>query len=212
MIKQYIRFAVYIFVVIAFSAARAGAYEDYFRAVDTDNEGTLSNLLQRGFDPNTVDPSGQTGLYLAMREGSFKVAAVLLKQPQLAVDARNKAQETALMMAALRGHTDWMRRLIERGAATDFEGWTPLHYASSGPQSSAVQLLLDRGARIEARSPNGNTPLLMAIRYGSEESVALLVKRGADPLVRDGKDRIAADVARGVGRDYLIPLLTKPAR
>jgi uncharacterized protein len=212
MIKQYFRLAFYLIVVIAFSSASAGAYEDYFRAVDTDNEGTVGNLLQRGFDPNTVDANGQSGLYLAMREGSFKVAAVLLKQPQLAVDARNKAQETALMMAALRGHTDWMRRLIERGAATDFEGWTPLHYAASGPQSSAVQLLLDRGARIEARSPNGNTPLLMAVRYGSEDSVLLLVKRGADPLVRDGKDRVAADVARGAGRDYLVPLLTRTSR
>jgi len=38
------------------------------------------------------------------------------------------------MMAALRGSLEWTQRLIERGAAINRDGWTPLHYAASGPE------------------------------------------------------------------------------
>ncbi len=67
---------------------------------------------QRGFDPNTPDEKGQVGLYLALREGSLKVAEVLLQHPQLKVDAANAAGETPLMMAALRGNVEWTQRLL----------------------------------------------------------------------------------------------------
>jgi hypothetical protein len=38
--------------------SQAGAYEDFFKAVKSDNVRTIQALLQRGFDPNTVNPEG----------------------------------------------------------------------------------------------------------------------------------------------------------
>ncbi len=55
-----------------------------------------------------------------------------------------------------------------------------LHYAATGPSTELLALLLDRGADINALAPNRNTPLMMAARYGPEDSVKLLVQRGAD--------------------------------
>ena len=57
--------------------ARAGAYDDYFRAIEVDNVSELQQLLARGMDPNTVDPKGQHGLFLALRGGSDQVGAGL---------------------------------------------------------------------------------------------------------------------------------------
>lgn len=186
-----------------FQSAHAGAYEDFFRAVEVDDARTVTRLLQRGFDPNTPDPQGQVGLFLALRGGSEQVVQVLLGHPELKVDATNTSDETPLMMAALRGALEPARRLLERGAQVERPGWTPLHYAASGPNPALVKLLLDRGSPINARSPNGTTPLMMAARYGAEESAGLLLDRGADAGLRNQLDLGAADFARAVGRDAL---------
>lgn len=197
-------------MAMAVGPARAGAYEDFFKAVSLDDAGAVEQLLQRGFDPNSLDESGQTALYLSLREGAFKVAAALLRSPELKIDQTNSVGETALMMAALKGHDDWVRRLVERGARIDRDGWTPLHYAATGPKPAAVAWLIERGARIDARSPNGTTPLMMAARYGHEESVDVLLRRGADSTLRNQRDLTAADFARLAGREALATRLGLP--
>jgi hypothetical protein len=193
-----------LLLVLCFSvSSHGGAYEDFFRAIELDDSRTVSRLLQRGFDPNTPDPQGQVGLFLALRGGSAQVVQVLLAHPELKADAANTTEETPLMMAALRGELEPARRLLERGASLERPGWTPLHYAASGPNPALVKLLLDRGSPIDARSPNGTTPLMMAARYGAEESAALLLERGADVGLRNQLDLAAADFARAVGREAL---------
>ena len=210
--RKYIRLFFYLYAFIGFSQSIADPRVDFFRAVGIDNARTVGSLLEGGFDPNTPDEKGQVGLYLALREGSLKVAEVLLRHPRLNVDATNAAGETPLMMAALRGNLDWTRRLLERGAQLDREGWTPLHYAASGPEPKVVALLLDRGARIEARSPNGTTPLMMAARYGAEEGAELLLARGANLAARNDLGLGVVDFALQGGRESLAARLQKPTR
>lgn len=183
--------------------AQAGAYDDFLRAIEVDNDSGLRSLLARGMDPNTADERGQVALYLALRGGADKVVQALLQHPDTKPDAANAAGETPLMMAALRGNLAAMRALLDKGVPAQREGWSPLHYAATGPSADAVQLLLDRGATIDARSPNGSTPLMMAARYGSEASVALLLQRGADRRLRNQVELDAAAFARGAGRDAL---------
>ena len=210
--RNYLKIIFYLFVLVAFNAARADATVDFFRAVNVDNDRAIQALLDRGFDPNTRNPQGQGALFLALREESIKVAAALLAHPAIQVDATTAADETALMMAALRGNVDWIARLLERGAALNRPGWTPLHYAATGPSTAAVKLLLDRGAQINAASPNRSTPLMMAARYGPSESAELLLARGADARLRNDKSLSAADFARSAGRESLAATLETAAR
>lgn len=190
-------------LALACATARAGAYEDFFQAIGVDNESGLRQLLARGLDPNTLDPKGQNGLFLALRDGSRKSFELLLEQPQVRIDAANEVGETPLMMAALRANVEAMRALIARGAQINRPGWTPLHYAASSPSVLPVRMLVEQGAQIDARAPNGNTPLMLAARYGSEESVTLLLQRGADRSLRNERNHDAADYARLDGREAL---------
>jgi uncharacterized protein len=204
MIRNYIRIIVYVVVIMWSMTSSANSYVDFFRAVSVDNADKVSDLLAKGFDPNTRSESGQVGLYLAMREDAPKVAAALLANPALNLEAANAAGETPLMMAALQGRLDWTHKLVERGALVKRSGWTPLHYAATGPNVAVVAYLLDQGADIDARAPNGNTPLMMAARYGAEDSVKLLVQRGADRKLLNAANLSAADMANTADRPGLL--------
>lgn len=194
------------------SLSHAGAYEDFFKAVELDDGRTVTQLLRRGFDVNSPSDSGQTALFLALRAGAHQVVAALLAAPDLKIDHANQANETALMMAALKGHLDWCRRLVERGAAVNRDGWTPLHYAAAGPNPKAVAFLLEQGAQVDALSPNGTTALMMAARYGDEGSVPVLLAARANPKLRNQKDLGPADFAKDGGRESLALRLEALAR
>jgi ankyrin repeat protein len=210
--RNWLKSAVYLIAATTVSIAAASSYVQFFRALDIDDAGTVAQLLARGFDPNAANEKGDLALVVALRDGSPRVAEVLLAHPDLKVDAVNGADETALMMAALRGNLAAAQRLLERGAAVNRPGWTPLHYAASGTEPRMVALLLDRGARIDAPAPNGNTPLMMAARYGSQEVAELLLARGAAVAPRNRNGLGAADFARAVDRERLAQRLEQAAR
>ena len=218
MFKSFSKFLVYLFLATGVSCAVAGAYDDFFKSVLTDDARTVDGLLARGFDPNSRDEKGHTLLYLSQREGALKVAQVLVDHPQLRIDLPNSAGETALMMAALRDQDTWVTRLLEKGASIsgmagpDRPGWTPLHYAAASPGAKALAVLLARGAAVDARSPNGTTPLMMAAQYGSEDAVNALLKQGANPRLRNDLALGAADFAERGGRQSLAARLAAQAR
>lgn len=207
--NRYLKFISQAIAVIGFSAsAWAGAYEDFFTAVQRDDASTISALLRRGFDPNSVDPKGQTGLTLAAQQQSWEAMRALLGSPSLDVNQLNGNGESPLMLAALRGEKTWVQRLLERGAKVQIAGWSPIHYAATGPNAEIVALLLERGAQVDATSPNGSTPLMLAARYGTEASVDLLLAKGASPTLKNERGLSAADFARLAGREALAARLS----
>ena len=197
-------------VLVGISPSKAGSYEDFFLAIQRNDAAAVTSLLQRGFDPNSRDPNGQGGLSLAAQNQSWLAVEALLAHPQLDVNALNAAGESALMLAAIKGNLAVCQRLVDRGAKVQHAGWSPIHYAATGPNVQIVEFLLDKGAAIDAVSPNGSTPLMMAARYGSEDSVNLLLRRGADVARRNERNLQATDFARLAGRESLAVRLTRP--
>lgn len=210
--RYYLRSIFYMSIAIAVSSAIAGSYEDFFIAIKRNDGRAITALVERGFDPNTRGPAGEIGLVSALHGENLAAAEALFARPDIRLDLLNPAGESALMMAALHGEYDWCVRLLARGAPVNKTGWSPLHYAASGPDPKVVGLLLERGAVVDAESPDRTTPLMMAARYGAEDSVKLLLSRGADPMRTNDRNMSAADFAQGSGREWLVELLSKPGR
>jgi len=110
--------------------------------------------------------------------------------------------DTALGAAANALNLEAVRVLLARGANVNPEtanGWQPLHRAVDASRQSGeglqrqlalVELLLDKGAQLEARTQSQQdwqpTPLLLAIRKPSPEVALHLIERGADAGAQTG--------------------------
>lgn len=200
---------------VGLAPARAGSFEEFFAAIQRDDADTITTLLLRGFDVNTRDPKGQVGLTLALQAGSLKAFDVLLLGSNLQVDARNAKDESPLMIAALRGHVGAVQALLARDADVNKTGWTPLHYAATGSQPQQpeiIALLLEHHAFIDAESPNGTTPLMMAAHYGTRESVQLLLEEGADPSLKNQLGLTAAAFALRANRKDIADVIAAAVR
>jgi uncharacterized protein len=196
----YFKKLLFVIVFYGFSSAIAGSYEDFFIAIKHDDPVTIQALLQRGFDPNTIDPKGETGLFLAVQGESPKAAEALIDWPKTDVNALNEKGESALMLAALKKRQDLAERLIKKGADVNKTGWTPLHYAATSGHLAIISLLLENSAYIDAESPNGTTPLMMAAMYGTPEAVRLLLEEGADPKLKNQQNLTALQFAQRANR------------
>src|SRR5260370_37957527 len=81
------------------------------------------------------------------------------------------------MSAAVRGHTDTARTLLEKGAdvnAKSKAGRTALMSASDLGQLDTVRVLLEQGADVDAKDKKGDTALRVAEKYKYSSIVALL--------------------------------------
>ncbi len=200
--RNYFKYLIYSIVIIGYSICNAGSFDDFFAAVKRNDGRAIEQLIKLGFDANTPDPSGQYALFLAIREPAPNVINALLNWPKINVESRNKTDESPLMMAAFMGDAQLCKVLIARDADVNKPGWAPLHYAATKGHLEVIKLLLNEHAYIDAASPNGSTPLMMAALYGTPEAVSLLLDEGADPLLKNIQGLTAIDFAhRGERKD-----------
>lgn len=188
--------------------ARARESDDqvaFFRAAQMDNDRVVRDVLARGLDPNLHESDrGETGLIVAMRYDSNKVLSEILKHPRVNLEEASPNGTTALMMAAFKQNKAAVNALIAKGAQVNRKGWTPLHFAATAGDLEIMAILLEHYAYIDAASPTGFTPLMLAAREGKEEAVQLLLREGADATIKDQAFKIdAAEFARRADKPWI---------
>lgn len=151
-----------------------------------------------------------TGAFLrAVSKGDTVEVAQYLKQDLNWANARNKQGESALHLAAEKGHLNIIRELVASGADLEAQnryGGTPLSEAVANAKETAITLLLELGANPDGAgssqlplgiavsrnmprvvrlllagkaNPNLNSPLLVAAQYNHGETALALVEAGA---------------------------------
>ena len=102
--------------------------------------------------------------------------------------------ETALMYAALYGHTGIVKDLIAAGADIDVQykyGDTALMYAALYGHTEIVKDLIAAGADIDVQYKYGDTALMYAALYGHTEIAKDLIAANADIDVKDNDGKTA---------------------
>ena len=179
-------------VVPALAAEQSDDEVDFFRAAQMDNASAIKKILARGLNPNVREPGGETGLIVAMRYEANRVATLLMDQKGIDLEAKAPNGNTALMMAAFRQNKTMVLDMIRRGAQVNQKGWAALHYSAAAGSTEITAILLEHHAYIDAESPSGMTPLMMAAREGHENVVAQLLQEGADATLKDGGFHLTA--------------------
>lgn len=164
-----------------------------------DGERVTRLLLDRGAEIDAKNTYGSTPIRSAIIHGETATVRLFLQRGAV-LDMEHALHWSLWWLgldverAVMRG-VDVMKLLIEYGADLHgkLRGWTPIHTAMECGRIEAVKLLLDNGARVDAKADNGATPLSDAVSntYG-EEFIRLLIDHGADVNAKcnDGEENV----------------------
>jgi len=147
------------------------------------NAAVIESLIKAGAAVDTALPSGETALLVATRSGSPAAVRTLLARGANANVKESAYGQTPLMLAAAENHPEVCRLLIQSGArlneaSTVVEpqklflsqsyrgGFTPLHYAARQGAIETGRVLLEARADLNAREPDGISPLVLALFNG----------------------------------------------
>ena len=140
-------------------------------------------LLSKGADVHLCNQNGHTALMEAASYGNVKIAKMLIEEGKASINNHsNEFKESALTLAAYKGHFEMCKYLVEAGADREHktdEMHTALMEASMDGHVKVAQLLLDHGAQVNMPADSFESPLTLAACGGHDELAALLIKHGA---------------------------------
>lgn len=171
--------------------------DPFIRAAQEDNLEAFTALIS-GRDVNKRDErSNTTALEHAVQNANREMVQLLLSSGA-AVNARNGAGQTVLMMLDDDATSDLVWDLINAGADVklkDEGGNTALMQAATSDNLETLKTLLDAGAEVDARNKEGRTALMLAAFEGYVNTVRTLVLAGADINAKDEDDENAISLA-----------------
>ena len=189
------------------TASDAAGWTPLLWATERGERRVVEVLLKHGADVNVTEPRHQlSALQTACGRGHLSLAELLIEHGARC-DHADRFGGTCLEEAAFAGHAKVVELLRQRGMQLEWPlhlaaglgdrprvdkllaagadvnrhagGWqnTPLGYAVGGGQLEVAQLLVEHGARLDARNAIGATPLHVAAGHGHAEIVAWLIEK-----------------------------------
>jgi uncharacterized protein len=135
--------------------------EKLFDAIITEDNDEIKQLLSsKTFNINITNKYGNTPLFEACQKGNLEAVNLILN---------------------FSDNVEINKRCIE--------DYTPLHSAAQGGHTEIVTMLINKGADVNVKESNGNTPLWLGVMHNRKNSnikiIKILLANGANPYVKN---------------------------
>jgi uncharacterized protein len=196
------------------NATMPGGETPLMTAARTGRPDAIRVLIVHGADVNAREAiRGQTALMWAAAEGNAAAIRALIEG-----GADVNARATGLVAkgappqsggAARQGQADTGTNRYVNAASRRIDRLSPLLFAARKGHIEAVRVLLELGAEINDRAPDGSGPVAIAIANAHYELASVLLDKGADPnLATDGWTTLHQLVrTRTPSRGRLLPVV-----
>jgi cytohesin len=163
----------------------------------------LKRLLDQGANPNALDQDWDTPLHLAADIGLVEAVKILL---QAGADPNARCRDGDTPLHRSLQDIAVAEMLFQAGAQMQpaAEGGTPLHYAAYFNLAPAIPFLLGKGAEIDRKDLDGNTPLHDATRRGNTSATLTLLRNGADHLIENDQNLTPLELGHQCGQYSLV--------
>jgi uncharacterized protein len=179
----------------------------------------VKTLLDAGADVESVNLDGETALMLAIKTGELPIVEMLIKAGANVNTVEKEHHQTPLMYAAAakKNAGAMVKLLLSKGADVKprslsydwpshiseeprvqyhpFGGLTALLYAARDGCYDCVEALIAKGADVNMPTPEGVTPLMIALDNDNNDIAKLLLDHGANPGLWDWYGRTALYIA-----------------
>jgi uncharacterized protein len=190
---------------------------DLMLAVKDENAELVHHLLigAKKLDINNQNNDGETALALAMERGNMTIINDLLRA---GADVNAISRSTLLYVAAINGHIDVVRKLIDAKVDVN-KGDVLSGVISCGSQvlniearNQLVEILLKAGAKVDMLGQDDTFPLEFAVSRGLTQIVKMLLAAGANvniPVkhIRLGDTLTPLMIAARSGHDDIFDIL-----
>jgi ankyrin repeat protein len=168
-------------------------------------------LLNHGADPAATTRGGMDASLAAASRGNIRILAWLktklegsgydwartcrshftIKYADGTYDTTVASGCNALHLASFNGHDMVLEFYFQNFSGVKVNAKVddhqePLHFAAVGGSLSCVDVLANHGAKLDAQTVDGSTPLHLAVRKSQAQSVKLLLRLGPSNLVDNG--------------------------
>jgi ankyrin repeat protein len=188
-------------------------------AVKVTDARMVKTLLNAGAGVEAANLDGETALMLAIKTGELPIVQMLIKAGANVNTLEKEQNQTPLMYAsaAKKNAGEMVKLLLSKGANVKprslsydwpthiseeprvqyhpFGGLTALLYAARDGCYDCVEALIANGAGVNVPTPEGVTPLMIALDNDNNDVAKLLLDHGANPGVWDWYGRTALYIA-----------------
>lgn len=177
-----------------------------FHAAMAGNLDMMRFLMKKGAKIKGKDKLGNSLLHAAVSGKNADIIKLCLKKG-LNVNLANTEGKTPLYLAVESGSLDVAKLLVANGAnatCRDNNGKGVLHVAADKVDKQMLEFLLTlKGIQVNWKDNQGNTALHYAALHNRTSLCGMLIRRGADPDIRNAQNKCPGDyISRWNRHDY----------